>query len=96
MADIQERCFLHLEAPPQRVCGYDTPFPLVFEKVRAWSRACLGRVGGVGASSVDWVGPRSNDPGSPPDRACQSWLTGSHSNTIPFMHMSVSSGRQTL
>eukprot|EP01090_Pellita_catalonica_P023035 TRINITY_DN9218_c0_g1_i2.p1 TRINITY_DN9218_c0_g1~~TRINITY_DN9218_c0_g1_i2.p1 ORF type:complete len:377 (-),score=53.00 TRINITY_DN9218_c0_g1_i2:19-987(-) len=29
---IQERCFLHLEAPIQRVCGYDTPFPLVFEK----------------------------------------------------------------
>lgn len=28
----QERCFLHLEAPVQRVCGYDTPFPLVFEK----------------------------------------------------------------
>ncbi|CAM9586399.1 unnamed protein product [Ascophyllum nodosum] len=32
VADIQERCFLHLEAPVQRVCGYDTPFPLVFEK----------------------------------------------------------------
>ncbi|CAN0109682.1 unnamed protein product [Ectocarpus fasciculatus] len=31
-ADMQERCFLHLEAPVQRVCGYDTPFPLVFEK----------------------------------------------------------------
>jgi len=29
---IQERCFLHLEAPIQRVCGYDTPFPLIFEK----------------------------------------------------------------
>lgn len=28
----QERCFLHLEAPMQRVCGYDTPFPLAFEK----------------------------------------------------------------
>lgn len=25
---IQERCFLHLEAPIQRVCGWDTPFPL--------------------------------------------------------------------
>jgi len=23
---------LFLEAPIQRVCGYDTPFPLVFEK----------------------------------------------------------------
>eukprot|EP00953_Heterococcus_sp_UTEX-ZZ885_P025481 13858-Heterococcus_DN1.PRE.1 len=31
-ADMQERCFLHLQAPVQRVCGYDTPFPLVFEK----------------------------------------------------------------
>eukprot|EP01112_Ceratiomyxa_fruticulosa_P009551 TRINITY_DN2499_c0_g1_i5.p1 TRINITY_DN2499_c0_g1~~TRINITY_DN2499_c0_g1_i5.p1 ORF type:complete len:404 (-),score=78.14 TRINITY_DN2499_c0_g1_i5:88-1299(-) len=29
---IQERCFLHLESPIQRVCGYDTPFPLIFEK----------------------------------------------------------------
>merc|ERR1740130_1451637 len=32
-ASIQERCFLYMEAPPTRVCGYDTPFPLVFEKV---------------------------------------------------------------
>jgi len=31
-ADVQERCFLYLKAPLQRVCGYDTPFPLVFEK----------------------------------------------------------------
>eukprot|EP00027_Filamoeba_sp_ATCC50430_P005481 CAMPEP_0168560498 /NCGR_PEP_ID=MMETSP0413-20121227/11092_1 /TAXON_ID=136452 /ORGANISM="Filamoeba nolandi, Strain NC-AS-23-1" /LENGTH=358 /DNA_ID=CAMNT_0008591803 /DNA_START=209 /DNA_END=1282 /DNA_ORIENTATION=+ len=31
-ASIQERCFLHLEAPIARVCGYDTPFPLIFEK----------------------------------------------------------------
>ncbi len=29
----QEQCFLNLEAPIQRVCGYDTPFPLAFEKV---------------------------------------------------------------
>lgn len=29
---IQDRCFLSLEAPIQRICGYDTPFPLVFEK----------------------------------------------------------------
>ena len=27
----QEKCFLHLEAPVQRVCGWDTPFPLAFE-----------------------------------------------------------------
>ena len=27
----QEECFLSLEAPIQRVCGWDTPFPLVFE-----------------------------------------------------------------
>ena len=32
VAKMQERCFLSLEAPIQRVCGYDTPFPLVFEK----------------------------------------------------------------
>ena len=30
-AKIQEKCFLHLEAPVSRVCGYDTPFPLAFE-----------------------------------------------------------------
>lgn len=30
-AAVSERCFLRLEAPPQRVCGMDTPFPLVFE-----------------------------------------------------------------
>lgn len=29
---ILERCFLRLEAPIQRVCGWDTPFPLAFEK----------------------------------------------------------------
>ena len=27
-ATIQERCFLSLEAPVMRVCGYDSPFPL--------------------------------------------------------------------
>lgn len=32
VATVQERCFLSLEAPIQRICGYDTPFPLVFEK----------------------------------------------------------------
>lgn len=32
---IQEECFLHLEAPVARVCGYDTPFPLIFEKFYA-------------------------------------------------------------
>jgi len=31
-AEIQERCINHLQAPIQRVCGYDTPFPLIFEK----------------------------------------------------------------
>ncbi|RKP12365.1 thiamine diphosphate-binding protein [Piptocephalis cylindrospora] len=32
-ATVQERCFLHLESPIQRITGWDTPFPLVFEKV---------------------------------------------------------------
>ncbi|KAH9465226.1 hypothetical protein MJO28_007015 [Puccinia striiformis f. sp. tritici] len=31
-AKIQEHCFTRLEAPVKRVCGWDTPFPLVFEK----------------------------------------------------------------
>lgn len=30
-AKIVEDCFLHLEAPIKRVCGYDTPFPHVTE-----------------------------------------------------------------
>ena len=30
-SQIQERAFDYLEAPVSRVCGYDTPFPLVFE-----------------------------------------------------------------
>ncbi|KAH8394318.1 hypothetical protein KR200_007216, partial [Drosophila serrata] len=30
-AYIQEKCFLHLEAPVRRVTGWDTPFPHVFE-----------------------------------------------------------------
>ncbi|XP_057335654.1 2-oxoisovalerate dehydrogenase subunit beta, mitochondrial [Microplitis mediator] len=30
-ATIQEACFLNLEAPIQRVTGWDTPFPLIFE-----------------------------------------------------------------
>ncbi|XP_072939922.1 2-oxoisovalerate dehydrogenase subunit beta, mitochondrial [Epargyreus clarus] len=30
-ATIQEECFLHLEAPIQRVAGWDAPFPHVFE-----------------------------------------------------------------
>lgn len=28
---LQEECFLNLEAPISRVCGYDTPFPHIFE-----------------------------------------------------------------
>lgn len=31
VAEVSRRCFLRLEAPPVRVCGSDTPFPLVFE-----------------------------------------------------------------
>lgn len=31
ISTITDRCFWKLEAPPARVCGYDIPFPLVFE-----------------------------------------------------------------
>ena len=31
VSKIQQKAFDFLEAPVQRVCGYDTPFPLVFE-----------------------------------------------------------------
>lgn len=31
-ATIAERAFLSLEAPVQRVCGADTPFPLAYER----------------------------------------------------------------
>eukprot|EP00913_Durusdinium_trenchii_P020649 g19391.t1 len=31
-ATLPEKCFLKLEAPVQRVCGWDTPFPLAFEE----------------------------------------------------------------
>jgi 2-oxoisovalerate dehydrogenase E1 component beta subunit len=30
-ATVQAECFNHLEAPIQRVCGWDIPFPLIFE-----------------------------------------------------------------
>ena len=30
-ATIQEECFWHLQAPIQRVTGWDTPYPLAFE-----------------------------------------------------------------
>lgn len=32
-ATVIERCFTRLEAPIRRVCGYDVPFPLIFEKL---------------------------------------------------------------
>lgn len=31
-ATIAQKCFTRLEAPISRVCGWDTPFPLIFEK----------------------------------------------------------------
>lgn len=31
VALVSERAFVHLEAPPTRVCGYDTPFPYTLE-----------------------------------------------------------------
>ena len=31
VSGITEHCFEYLEAPILRICGYDTPFPLVYE-----------------------------------------------------------------
>jgi 2-oxoisovalerate dehydrogenase E1 component beta subunit len=31
VALVNEKCFLHLEAPPRRVAGFDTPFPYTLE-----------------------------------------------------------------
>ena len=31
-AMISDKCFLHLESPIARVCGLDTPYPLIQEK----------------------------------------------------------------
>jgi pyruvate dehydrogenase E1 component beta subunit len=31
IALVNEKAFLHLQAPPARVCGYDTPFPYTLE-----------------------------------------------------------------
>ena len=31
VSSVTENCFEYLEAPVMRVCGYDTPFPLVYE-----------------------------------------------------------------
>lgn len=33
VAEVSKRVFTRLEAPPARICGVDTPFPLVFEPV---------------------------------------------------------------
>ena len=32
VATLQQECFFYLEAPIQRICGYDTPIGLVYEK----------------------------------------------------------------
>jgi len=32
IAEIQEECFAHLQAPLQRLTGFDTPFPYSLEK----------------------------------------------------------------
>jgi len=31
VALVQKHCFYHLEAPIERVCGFDTPYPHGFE-----------------------------------------------------------------
>ena len=41
---VQERCFYHLEAPVQRVTGYDTPYPHSMEWTYFPGPARLGPV----------------------------------------------------
>jgi len=31
IATVSQNCLFDLEAPPSRVCGYDTPFPHIHE-----------------------------------------------------------------
>lgn len=33
VAKIADSCFYSLEKPPQRICGMDTPFPLLYESL---------------------------------------------------------------
>jgi hypothetical protein len=46
---VQERCFHHLEAPIERVTGWDTPYPHAFEweyfprAPNAWPPPCAAR-----------------------------------------------------
>ncbi len=48
VAAVQEECFWHLEAPIERVCGWDTPYPHAFEweyfPGQARIRAAISRV----------------------------------------------------
>ena len=45
VAAVTENCFEYLEAPPIRVCGFDTPFPLAFEKLYMPTEArCLDAI----------------------------------------------------
>ncbi len=45
IATISRRCFLRLESPPLRVCGMDTPFPLVYEEMYLPSvQRCLAAI----------------------------------------------------
>ena len=41
-AAIADRCFLRLEAPPTRVCGWDTPFPCLLEPAYLPGQARVG------------------------------------------------------
>lgn len=65
-AEVQERCFLRLEAPVQRITGWDTPFGMAYEKfylpdqLRIVSSVALG--GRVSTCILTLLSLRSSTP----------------------------------
>eukprot|EP00210_Caulerpa_lentillifera_P005313 g5076.t1 len=52
VAKIVDTCFYYLEKPPRRVCGMDTPFPLLYESLYLPSSDRITHV---------WAGARTGD-----------------------------------
>ena len=65
---MQQRCFLSLEAPIQRVTGWDTHYPLAWDQVRT-TREAAAKLRSCGAAELKKQTNR--EPGSrrePPSR----------------------------